>query len=101
MNTVDWTVAPQLPVEVHRAYAEMRKDERTLVFKTGKIRSEMMAGPILCAIVNVSDGGACILVPDAVKVPLEFVLQFDDGGQYGCRVCWRSQNRLGASFVKL
>jgi hypothetical protein len=99
MNPVDWTIAPTLPVEVHRAYAEMRKHERTLTFKTGKLRSKMMVGPVLCAIVNVSEGGACILVPDATTVPLKVILEFDDGTQYDCQVCWRSRNRLGVSFI--
>ena len=100
ISPVDWTIAPTLPAEVHRTFAEMRKHERKLTLKTGKLHSDMFVAPVLCAVVNISEGGACILVPDGIEAPLDFRLEFDDGAQYDCRVCWRSQNRVGVMYIE-
>lgn len=77
----------------------MRKHPRALTLKTAKIQFEGMESAILCAILNISDTGACILVPDPVEVPETFDLVVDPtGSKYTCAVKWISENKIGVSF---
>lgn len=77
----------------------MRKQPRALTLKTAKIKFDPMQSAILCAILNISDAGACVLVSDPAEIPETFDLMIDPiGSNYTCRVEWRSENRIGVSF---
>jgi hypothetical protein len=78
---------------------KMRKQPRVLTLKTATIKFETMESAILCAILNISDAGACILVSDQAEIPETFELEIDPlGSNHTCRVEWRSENRIGVSF---
>ena len=76
-----------------------RSHVRELTFKTGKVTfGENMPG-VECAILNVSEGGACILVPEEAEIPAKFRLVID--GEIRIRLCcvrWRNRTRIGLSF---
>jgi hypothetical protein len=59
--------------------AERRTGYRQRVLKTGKIIFNGSASVIDCAVRNVSESGACLMVVNAVVVPAEFTLQWDGG----------------------
>jgi hypothetical protein len=78
---------------------EARTNSRHLTLKTAKIVFDHMTAPIDCAILNISDGGACILVPRFAEIPAAFQLIVDpDGMTYACSVRWKSGNRGGLAF---
>jgi hypothetical protein len=77
--------------------AERRTGYRQRVLKTGKIIFNGSASVIDCAVRNVSESGACLMVVNAVVVPAEFTLQWDGGSRF-CSVVWRQINRLGVEF---
>ncbi len=80
---------------------ERRHEPRQLILKTGKIRSPEIPYEIDCAILDFSTGGACILLPDAVRVPDTFELAVDPGGErYFCHVAWKMPNKIGVSFER-
>jgi hypothetical protein len=74
---------------------------RVLTFKTAKIRSVEFAEAIDCAVLNISEAGACILVPEALDLPQSFELTIDFGGVHACEVRWRSGSRLGVTFREI
>jgi hypothetical protein len=77
---------------------DMRRHPRLLTLKTGKIHFDA-AESVLCAIFDINDTGACIVVPDAAKIPETFDLAIDPTGtNYTCRVAWRSRYKIGVSF---
>jgi hypothetical protein len=78
---------------------EARKNLRHLTLKTAKIVFDDMSSPIDCAILNISDGGACILVPRLAEIPDVFRLVVDPNGTtHLCGVRWKSGNRVGLAF---
>jgi hypothetical protein len=56
-----------------------------------------------CAIVDVSQGGARILVLAAEMVPDEFLLAFSASSDVSrrCKVAWRRDEEVGVIFVKV
>ncbi len=78
---------------------EARRSQRHLTLKTGKIRWGDVEVPVECAVLNVSGGGACLLVPDAAAVPDGFLLLIDHvDGSCECSVVWRTKHRIGVAF---
>jgi hypothetical protein len=78
---------------------EHRREPRQLILKTGKISSLYLPSDIDCAIFDISEGGASILLPVGAKVPDSFHLAIDPGrDSYICRVAWKSGNKIGVSF---
>jgi hypothetical protein len=54
---------------------------------------------VVCAVLNTSQAGACILVASAEGYPDDFNLIMDaDGTTHACHVVWRTRTRLGVSF---
>jgi hypothetical protein len=78
---------------------EHRKSERRLTFATGRIVAENDAYSLECAILNVSDHGACLLVPLGATTGDRFTL-FTDGSDQArsCTVAWREGARIGVSY---
>ena len=78
---------------------ELRRDQRELTLKTGKITTSGSGAVIDCAILNMSASGACLLVSDGAALPQDFHLAIDfTGALHECRVAWRTQHRVGVSF---
>ena len=78
---------------------EKRKHPRKLTLKTAKIHFDLEGQERDCAIVDISDGGACILVEAEAALPDVFDLTPDrDGLTRACKVAWRAANKLGLSF---
>jgi len=57
--------------------ANRRRHPRILTFMRGKLNIPGKDSPMGCAILNASDRGACILVPDAAAAPCTFALMID------------------------
>lgn len=79
---------------------DARRHRRTLVFRTAKIVAAGVAGHIDCAILNVSESGAALLLPNLAAVPAVFDLVIDpDGTMRNCELRWRTHNRAGIQFA--
>jgi hypothetical protein len=78
---------------------ERRAHSRSLTLKTGKVlRAEDEASDIDCAILDLSDGGARILVSDPTEVPQKFLLKIDRPHTvYVCERVWIDGNQIGVS----
>jgi hypothetical protein len=77
---------------------ERRIEPRSLTLKTGKIVGAADARDIDCAILDLSDGGARILVSDPTEVPQKFLLKVDRTRvTYVCERIWTRGNRIGLS----
>ncbi len=82
------------------APANKRRSARQLTFQTGTIVCSDQAFSVQCAILNISEHGACILVPMGSTVSEAFTLLMDhDMARHECKLAWREGARIGASFV--
>jgi hypothetical protein len=78
----------------------VRKHERQLTLKTARITSDFIPDILPCAILDLSAGGACLLVADATPLPNEFDLTIDHtGDKWRCKIAWKIRHRVGVSFV--
>lgn len=78
---------------------ERRKQSRVLMWKTGKVSISDHTPGIQCAILDVSKGGARILVPLTAAIPTTFRLTIDGSQEaYYCSVKWKRGARLGVQF---
>ncbi len=78
---------------------DRRAHSRLLTLKTAKIASNDIAQQIDCAILNMSESGAAILVPRLAVVLREFLLVTDPDGEVRCcSLRWSSGARIGISF---
>jgi hypothetical protein len=79
--------------------SERRKNPRVLTLKTGKLSISNRASAIDCAILDISDTGACLLVPADAEVPGSFSLAIDgDQEPHYCTMKWKRGARLGVEF---
>jgi hypothetical protein len=89
-------------VAVVQDYAgrEKRRSPRALTFKTGRIVSLASDLEMLAAVLDISEGGACLLVPDIRQVPDRFQF-FVDGkpATLCCAVRWKSGHKVGVRFL--
>ncbi len=78
---------------------EQRASPRFLTFKTGKIVSLNHDIEILSAILDISEGGACLLVPNIMDIPDRFQFFVDRNSQsHCCEVRWKSGHKVGIRF---
>jgi hypothetical protein len=78
---------------------DRRTHSRVLMWKTGKLSIADDAPTVECAILDMSDSGACILVPIAANIPATFSLMIDGlEGKYDCSLKWKRGARLGLEF---
>ncbi|MBS0247562.1 MAG: PilZ domain-containing protein [Proteobacteria bacterium] len=78
---------------------DKRTSQRKRVLKSGTITFAYAAG-INCVVRNISDTGGCLEIESPVGIPDKFTLNIHtDNAKYECRVIWRSQKRIGVSFV--
>jgi hypothetical protein len=75
---------------------ERRAHPRSLTLKTGKIVGADNTREIDCAILNISESGALVLVSDPTQVPQTFLLEVDPTHRiYACERIWIDGNRIG------
>ena len=79
-------------------FANRRKSERRAYNGSAKVHLGNGTLPRDCQIIDVSDGGARVLVEN-LDVPAEFTLIFSTGQSRRCRVAWRIGCEFGAQFV--
>src|SRR4051812_25474614 len=78
--------------------AERRREPRHRIFKGGSISYDHATGAE-CTLRNISNGGACLEVEAASRIPNQFTLMIrPERTIRSCRVIWRSVTRLGVSF---
>jgi hypothetical protein len=79
---------------------ERRHELRRRTLKTGRIVFNNRFSAMDCAVRNLSDHGAMLLVAGPHGIPDAFLLEFDDGvTTRNCRVIWREAQRLGVEFA--
>lgn len=88
----DWWVPPTIA-------RGQRRSERHLTFKTARIVAENHDYSLECVVLNVSQHGACVLVPIGSRIEDRFTL-FIDGSEepHHCAVAWRDGSRIGVSY---
>ena len=79
----------------HRRFHRVRP--AGLVSKTGTLFADLKSRPILCSIIDLSAGGACIDVPGSDAIPQRFILNHG-GVKKTCRVVWQKGRRIGVTF---
>lgn len=80
--------------------SEKRTRSRKLTLEPGSIEIPPGDTPIDCVILDITSGGACILVKDASALPLTFHLRtISTGSTYICKRAWQQRNRIGVSFL--
>jgi hypothetical protein len=78
---------------------ERRRAPRFRTLTAGSIIFDRQLVPMLCAVRDVSKGGARLFLGRPGRVPDEFDLSVPrDGLIYHCRVTWRGSDRLGVAF---
>lgn len=78
--------------------ADQRRHLRRLTLLTGRIVAG--DGFIDCAILDLSPGGARVLVPRGAETPEVFELVIDpDGVRLQCRLIWADGDMQGLAFV--
>ncbi len=76
-----------------------RKDARSLTLLTGKVVAPSTRDSVDCAVLNISQSGACILIPKNTEISEPFILEIDHDLQArNCRIAWRSGCRVGLVF---
>ncbi len=76
-----------------------RRSERHLTFKSARIVAVNHDYSVECAVLNVSQHGACVLVPVGARVEDRFTLFIDGSDEpHHCAVAWRDGPRIGVSY---
>jgi hypothetical protein len=54
-----------------------------------------------CTVLDISEGGARVLVPPSVTLPREFwiILSRDGSRRRRCRLVWRSNGQIGVAYL--
>ncbi len=85
------------PCAAKKSDSERRQHRR---FKTLKQGTIALGAGIDCKILNLSQGGAAIRLPEgSLDCPDSFDLSVRAGRTYHCRVRWRYGDRIGVKFV--
>lgn len=79
--------------------ADSRKNARNLTLLTGKVLASSAPTSVDCAVLNISQTGACILVPNGTEIADALVLKIDrDPDAHNCKIAWRAGCRVGLKF---
>ncbi len=76
---------------------ERRTTARARQLKAGSIIFNGAKCVFTCTVRNVSNAGACLLVPSPLTVPAAFDLLVD-GLRRRCAVAWRQPDRIGVQY---
>jgi hypothetical protein len=81
-------------------FGERRKHQRFQFNRVGKFYTENGALPRECLIIDISEEGARIVVPDAA-VPNQFnlLISGDRATREHCEVAWRLGDEVGVRFI--
>ena len=84
-----------------RSFMEQRRSMRELVQFPAWIKADNESRIRECTILDVSDGGARILVSAPSYVTKEFWLLLTKDGtrRRRCRIAWRSDDQIGVSYL--
>ncbi len=84
-----------------RGRAEMRRKPRRAFQYTARILADAAAPPRPCAISDISDSGARIILNSEADLPQQFVLLLTKEGRARrkCRVIWRTGSVVGVEFM--
>ena len=77
---------------------EKRTIFRKRVLKTAQIILSDKAPKLDCAVRNLSNTGACLQVSTTYGLPMSFEVVLD-GVCRPCRAVWRTDNKIGVTFV--
>jgi hypothetical protein len=81
------------------ATPEKRRAKRKRVFKGARILVPSLGISVDCAVRDLSETGACLVLITPVAIPDGFELAtHHDGAIKQCRVVWRTAQRIGVSF---
>ncbi len=81
-----------------RPVDERRRSRRTRTLKAGQILCP--EGQRLdCTVLDISDGGAKVRLPDNATCPAHFTLRLTTGRSYRCELAWRGDSELGVRFL--
>jgi hypothetical protein len=76
---------------------ERRVAARKRVLKRGMFRENALP----CKIIDVSEAGAGLALPDANHIPNFFTLVMSDHAPVFCQSVWRQKERMGVTFREL
>ena len=84
-----------------RKHAELRKKPRRQLHYSARILTNATAVPRPCAITDISESGARLVVERDKELPDRFVLLLTGGGKAHrrCRVVWRRGAAVGVQFI--
>jgi hypothetical protein len=84
-------------------HLSMRRSERTPSNGSAVIGTEDPSLAVSCTVLNLSEGGAKLLVDEQTPLPTEFILFLRSGSSIGrrCHTIWRIGNKLGVRFVSV
>jgi hypothetical protein len=74
-----------------------RQAERKRVLKGARILIPSLGISADCALRDLSETGACLVLTTPVALTDSFELAMDDGVVKQCRVVWRTARRIGVS----
>lgn len=79
---------------------EQRQSVRYRSLLGAKVSYDQRRATLECVVRNISEGGALIVVSDAVLLPPDFDLEIAQRQRsYRAHICWRSGTRVGVSFA--
>lgn len=79
---------------------ERRRHPRTKVHKSAKLILGNQA-TVNCVVRDLSNYGACLHLPKAANLPIQFDLSFDTGRTLRrCRIAWQNLVKVGVSFER-
>jgi len=81
-----------------QALKRFKKDSRrTILMKPGTV--SFKSNKLGCLVLNISSGGAGLVIESDVPLPFVFDLAIDGApGRRRCLVVWRIERRVGVSF---
>jgi len=78
---------------------DRRTVQRTRILRGAKIMVPRRSPVIHCTVQNITSSGACLKLANTFGLPPTFDLTFEHGRtRRGCRVIWRTDDRLGVVF---
>jgi hypothetical protein len=82
--------------------SEKRKSPRKRLRYPGQIVTGKDAEALLCALSDISETGARVVMHGSGEIPHHVTLLFGPGGaaERRCRVAWRDGEQIGLEFIK-
>ena len=81
--------------------SDRRRSERKKVLRGAKIIYNGGHCTLDCSIVDLSETGACLVLPTLVPLPENITLMLDDERKRPAEIVWSASNRLGVRFLDI